>query len=249
MDIKRLFEKQVAEQCIIVKEDVDKLSPEEFTMLRRCGLGASDSSVILGLHGAWKTKDAIIAEKIIKDGVTDAEKDVALIVNVRKGRDLEPIIIKKASDALDTDLIKPTTMYALIKANYLTINYDGVGCIDNVNVIPIEAKFVSQYGDKYYDHNMALTRVDIANKIARGYIADPYKDTEAKAAMCGVPAYYYTQVQQQMLGLEAPYGILAALHDKDWTLRLYLIPRDNKVQADILLAGYQIWNKVLKCKQ
>ena len=40
MQSNQLFEEQVLKNCVIIKEDVDKLSAEEFTMLRRCGLGA-----------------------------------------------------------------------------------------------------------------------------------------------------------------------------------------------------------------
>ena len=247
MKSNQLFEEQVLKNCVIIKEDVDKLNAEEFTMLRRCGLGASDSSVILGLHGAWKTQDQIIAEKIITEGITEDEAAVSEIVNVRKGRDLEPLILKKASDKLDALVYKPTTMYG-IKDTPLLINYDGVACIDNVNIIPVEAKFISQYGEKYYDRSKDMSREALANKIARNDQTNPHFTIEEKAAISGVPSYYYTQVQQQMMGLNAPYGILAALHDKDWTLRLYFIPKDHLVQSHIKIEGFKLWQRILRVK-
>lgn len=239
------FEERVLEQCDVAKERVDLCSAEEFTMLRRQGLGASDSSVILGLHGAWKTKDEIVAEKLL-DHVTEEERKIGEIVNVKKGRDLEPLILKKASEALHMGVIKPTTMYRLKTAPYLTINYDGVAMLDK-DLIPIEAKFVSTYGDKYYDKEQAVTTAEILLR-ARNEKMNIRATIEEKAKRCGVPGYYYTQVQQQMMGLNSPFGILTALHDKTWELKMYFIPRDVELQQKILTEGYKLWMRVEKMR-
>ena len=50
-----------------------------------------------------------------------------------------------------------------------------------------------------------------------------------KATKLGIPAYYYTQVQQEIAGLDAEYGYLAALFDESWTFKVYYIPRDEYV--------------------
>ena len=60
-----------------------------------------------------------------------------------------------------------------------------------------------------------------------------------KATRIGIPPYYYTQVQQEMMGIDAPYGYLAALFDETWTFKLYLVKKDTFVQNKI----YDIANK------
>ena len=55
-----------------------------------------------------------------------------------------------------------------------------------------------------------------------------------KALRIGIPAYYYTQVQQEIMGLNAPYGYLAVLFDDSWTFKLYLVKADNYVQNKII---------------
>ena len=55
-----------------------------------------------------------------------------------------------------------------------------------------------------------------------------------KALRIGIPAYYYTQVQQEIMGLNAPYGYLAVLFDDSWTFKLYLVKADTYVQNKII---------------
>ena len=45
----------------------------------------------------------------------------------------------------------------------------------------------------------------------------------------GIPAYYYTQVQQQLAGLNSNHGFLAAMFDDTWTFKLFLVKRDEYV--------------------
>ena len=54
-----------------------------------------------------------------------------------------------------------------------------------------------------------------------------------KALKLGIPAYYYTQVQQEIAGLDAPYGYLAAMFDETWSFKLFYVPRDEYVISKI----------------
>ena len=58
---------------------------------------------------------------------------------------------------------------------------------------------------------------------------DLAKHIKRKALKFGIPAYYYTQVQQEIAGLDAPYGYLAAMFDETWTFKLFFIQRDDFV--------------------
>ena len=55
------------------------------------------------------------------------------------------------------------------------------------------------------------------------------KHIKKQALKIGIPAYYYTQVQQEIAGLDAPHGYLAAMFDDSWTFKLFYVPRDNYV--------------------
>ncbi len=240
------FKSEVLELDI---EDILSMSQDDYALARRKGFGASDSSVILGVN-PYKNVAQLVAEKR-KEYVTDEERAIGLKDVVRKGRDLEPLIIEKATAALQLEegqIIKPTSQYKHKDYEYLKINFDGVFLEDGVWV-PLECKFVSVYGDKHYSKQYAIYR-EIGNQAVpeqqavRALLADKI---DARAARCGIPGYYYTQVQQQLLGLpEATHGYLAALHDKDWELCIYKIPKDEEVINAIITQGYSAWGKVIR---
>lgn len=238
---------QILKNCsVIVANSVD-LDPDAFTQARRCGLGASDASVILGLQSAWRTPDSVVEDKL-RTEVTEAEREIGKKPSVRKGRELEPLILSKAADFLQTDVIKPPHMYQIKEYPYLTIDYDGVSML-NKNVIPVEAKYVTSYGTKYYAPKQAIDAEDIAyraEQLAEAWFFRGCIETRAKE--CGVPAYYYAQVQQQMLGTKAPYGLLVALFETTWDLKCFVIPRDEAVQERIITEGYKTWSKVEKLR-
>ena len=215
-----------------------------FAMLRRQGLGASDSSVLLGVN-LYTKLDELITQKG-STVITEDELKVSNLVQVRKGRDLEPIILKKAEEFLGIPVDKPRPMYRLIECEALTINYDGVSEIGDA-LIPIEAKYVSSYAGKYWDKLRRIHSVlDLAksktNSIRVKYHRDIAEHIKLVSADYGIPPYYYTQIQQQLLGLDAPFGILAALFDKDWELNMFAIPRDYVVQEQLKLKAEHVWN-------
>lgn len=228
----------------ILIEDVSALGEDEYALARRKGLGASDSSVLLGVN-PYKQKSDLIVEKRSKI-ITDEERAIKMKDAVRKGFDLEPIILQKYVKLTDKpEPIKPTAMYQIKETPCLTINFDGVSYADDY-LIPVEAKFVTTYGDKYYKRENAFMREFgecSLQRTCRAY-TDITDRIKAKAEACGIPPYYYTQVQQQMYGLGSPFGYLVALHDKGWETVVYFIPRDEECIRNIIIAGSKTWMKI-----
>ena len=228
----------------ILVEDVAALTDEEYALIRRKGLGASDSSVLLGVN-PYKQKSDLIVEKRSKI-ITDEERAIKMKDAVRKGFDLEPIILQKYTKLTGKpEPIKPTSMYRIKATPCLTINFDGVSYVNDY-LIPVEAKYVTPYGDKYYNRNNALMREFGECALVRTCRAytDSVDHIKAKAEAVGIPPYYYTQVQQQMYGLGSPFGYLVALHDKGWETVVYFVPRDEECIRNIIVAGTKTWIKI-----
>lgn len=221
-------------------ENIDPSDQENFLRLRRNGIGASDIGACLGLVPQWKTAGDLIEEKTLTV-TTEKERAVGLLATVRMGVDLEELILAKAAAALGVTLIKPKDMYRFKKFPWLTVNYDGIISKGPEIGIPVEAKCVSMYGGKYFDFAKAG---DDRNLCISATTPEQYFRTAADCL--GVPPQYYAQIQQEIMGLNAPYGYLAALNVKDWTLYLFKIPADKYAQGCIPVVSQQIWAQVEK---
>ena len=202
----------------IYKANVNKLSNEEYALLRKDTFGASDIAVLFGL--GFETLDELLIKKA-SPILTEAELAIGKLPAVHKGSDLEPLILQKFTERTKIEVIKPRHMYEIFPG--LTVNFDGV----TENLIPVEAKYISAYGGKYWTFGapnsvISKARLDFSDKP----ILDIAKHITDMAAYYGVPKYYYTQVQTQMLGLGAKFGYITALNDKDWELYTYKIWRD-----------------------
>ena len=90
-------------------DNVNKLSEEEYAMVRKESFGGSDSSILCGVN-LYKTMEQLITEKNSKF-LTEEEKAVGDKPIVKKGRDLEPIILNKAAELLNREVYKPTAMF------------------------------------------------------------------------------------------------------------------------------------------
>lgn len=225
-----MIERICEQGALVVKvEHIDQVSEEEYAMLRKESFGGSDSSILCGVN-LYKTLNQLIKEKNCKY-ITDEEKEVGNKAIVRKGKDLEPIILDKAAQELGIEINKPTAMFEFKEAPILTLNYDGVA-EENQVLIPIEAKLVSKYGEKYYNKDKTLEENKEVDMKIEGDSLEAH--IKRKALRIGIPAYYYTQVQQEIMGLNAPYGYLAVLFDDSWTFKLYLVKADNYVQNKII---------------
>lgn len=223
-----------------------QLDADDYALARRQGLGASDSSVILGVN-LYKSVNQLMLEKR-STKVTAEEREVKMKEAVRKGFDLEPLILQKFAALKGCEEpIKPTAMYKITDQPQLTINFDGI-ILEEDQPIPVECKFVTPYGNKYYNPKHALKREFGTCAITRH--TRPYTDMQdrikAKAEACGIPPYYYTQVQQQMLGLQAPYSYLCALHDKGWETVIYFIPRDEECIRALIIESLKTWQKITR---
>lgn len=230
----------------VVMEDMARLAQDDqeaFAMARRAGFGASDSSILLGVNPFQdSTIDNLLQQKRSKF-ITADELKIGQMVNVRKGSDLEPIIMKKFQkkyNVPDDKFQKPTAMFR-IGDTPLTVNFDGILELLPIHV-PVECKFVSTYGGKYYDLSktcgeplpMGGDLSFLGAEVNKEYII-------SRAKEAGIPVYYYTQIQQQLLALDAPFGYLAALFDKDWELSVFKIIADEKVQQKLMEVATNLW--------
>lgn len=233
----------------IAIKNIDQYPNEEYALLRKNGLGTSDSSIVLGVN-PYTTKAELIAEKC-RDYLTPDQLEVGNKPAVIKGRELEPFIISKHSQIIGKRIIKPVDMYASKTYPYIKFNYDGV--IDkeykedgSYQYIPDEIKVVTMFGQKHYNRKLAYFRERL------GYINDIPENhglknipIENKAALYGIPPYYYTQLQQQIFGLDAPYGFLTVLFEKDWEIVSYFVWRDQKMINELILETTKTWNTIL----
>ena len=229
----------------IAVEDIDKFDNDDYIILRRQGFGASDSSVILGVN-PYKTLPELIREKA-SNVITEEERAIGKKAAVRKGVDLEPLIIQKFEHYFKQECFKPKDMYKIKGTTCLNINFDGVtGTAEQY--IPAEIKVVTQYGEKYYNPTKAIFDEINGFMPLPENISDSNNSIETKAAHYGIPAYYYTQLQQQMLGLNAPFGYLSVLFDKDWIMRTFFVYRDDNMLNLLIQESEKAWQQVLALK-
>jgi len=239
----------------VVCENASELSrtdQEAFAMIRRQGFGASDSSIILGVNPFPDGTINKLLKQKISPYITAEELAIGQMVNVRKGADLEPLILQKFTKMFNIDLEdikKPDAMYR-IGDTPLTVNFDGILDYAN-NKLAVECKFVSLYGSKYYDLTKSVEEgsyfpadllkirdiKDLGSEVNSIYLTERAKE-------CGIPIYYYTQIQQQLLALDAPWGYLAALFDKDWTLRVFTVMADEQVQNKLMEVANKLWTSL-----
>lgn len=227
--------------------EMSRNDQDAFRMIRRQGFGASDSSILLGVNPFPNGTIEKLLEQKRSMVATEDEMLIGQMVNVRKGSDLEPIIMRKFEQVCGLEegrVEKPDGMYG-IKGTHLTVNFDGVLSLPPFTV-PVECKFVSAYGGKHYNvgkaqgHNLAVSMYDLMNlgtEVNNIYLM-------RRAEECGIPIYYYTQVQQQLYALKAPFGFLAALFDKDWELKVFTIMADPLVHQALLDSSEHWWDKV-----
>ena len=235
----------------IAVENIDNVSKEEFTQLRRQGLGGSDSSVLCGVN-PFNTITDLIQSKV-RTELTPEEKAIGQLAAVRKGNDLEPLIINRASTILKNIVFKPPHMYRFKEFPYLTMNFDGVIDIENKQYVPVEIKVCTYKGEKHYNKFKAIYDESLPEgeqtRLEQPDISERNMTIEERAAHYGIPPYYFTQVQQEMLALDAPFGFLAVLFESDWYVRIFKVYKDPKTQNVIILNGYKVWQKIEAIKK
>lgn len=225
-------------------DDILARSNEEFAIMRRNGLGGSDSSSVLNVN-PFTSRQQLIEQKA-RNTLTAEEKEVGEKVAVRKGRDLEALIIQKAEKVFNVDIFKPKDMYRFKEYPWLTMNFDGVVKTEN-GYYPEEIKVVTLYGQKHYNFNKAYYDELIGMlPLPENYTMSEINTIETKAMQYGIPPYYYTQLQQEMMALNSDYGLLTVLRDSDWRLFSFFIHKDPYVQSRLITEGYKVWEEVVK---
>lgn len=233
---------EVDDNIELYAENVDTFTEEEFANIRHNSFGASDSSRILNVNPFPNgSNEDLLYEKVHR--LTNDE--IGKKPSVRMGKELEPLIMEKLEKATGEIILKPTDMY-YNKLTGQSVNFDGISLDENLQVyIPREIKTVSYWGSKFYQYGKAvnLDSEEIQKKSIATFIRDVPKDFTFKempqtelqkviqfnAEHAGIPVYYYTQLQQQIAFLGAPYGTLTVLDTKEWTLFEFTIARADYV--------------------
>lgn len=246
-------------------KNIDQKNSEEFALARREGFGGSDSSILLGVNPFTTLRELILQK--CRTELTKEEKEIGTLAAVRKGNDLEPLIIEKAAEIIGINVVKPPHMYKFTDFPYLKMNFDGVGEVDNnTNIqlppsedlgkyIPVEIKVATVRGEKHYNPFMAVYTEVVSGKLNPTYRPIPADVSmsdmtiEAKAKYYGIPPYYYTQIQQEMMALNAPYGFLAVMFDTEWSVSIFFIWRDTIAQDKLKIEGFKAWQKIQDLKQ
>lgn len=233
-------------QLELYYESVDLLKGSDFTLIRRDGFGGSDSSYLCNVN-PYDCLANIIDQKARKT-LTEEERAVSNQIAVIKGNDLEPLIIKKFEQIMGIKCWKPTDMYRFKDFPYLKMNFDGVTGKPE-QYFPVEIKVVTKRGERHYNAALAY----YTSQRGFGLVPPNHSITdnsiETKAALYGIPPYYYTQLQDEMMALNAPYGYLCTLWESSWTVHMYFIWRDPKTQSAIVLNGSKAWDKVLALRE
>jgi hypothetical protein len=248
----------ISKGCEIVLENASKAPEEMFQEFRFKAFGASDSAVLLGVafsstKVAMKTINELIDEKIFKT----VDSSIGDKASVRKGKELEPLLIEKFSEKLGTVVLKPDDMYG--KDAALHTNFDGVIFeratkeeLDYYIPIPLEIKLCTVWGKKNYDWTIGVSEFAGRPTMLQDYVPDivafPHEGIsehiERNAARYGVPKYYYTQLQQQMYFLDAPHGYVGVMDDAEWTIYLFKVKRDERVITELKYQSLLAYNKL-----
>lgn len=227
--------------------DASQHDKDLFCQMRRCGIGGSESGTLVGVN-KYKDIETLIFEKCQTE-VTDEERKVGQLPAVRKGADIEPIILNKFAEWSGYKVVKPEAMYRMKEHPQLTVNFDGVVQLPDYDevYIPVEAKLVTQWGQKFWHtaHEIKEPWGGMEFKVAAKDITKHVTDL---ADAYGVPPYYFTQVQHQILALGAQYGYLVALFDKDWELHIFKIFRDERTISAIIEKSAEIY-KIIQEKR
>lgn len=233
--------------------NIDQYPNEQYALLRKDGLGTSDSSIVLGVN-PYTSKSELVAEKC-RNYLTEDEKAVGDKAPVRKGRELEPLIIHKSKQVLGRDVIKPIHMYRHKLYPHIKFNFDGV--MDKVlledgsyQYIPNEIKVVTTYGQKHYDKTKAWFRESKGFQMLPENFSKLNVSIEEKASMYGIPPYYYTQLQQQIFGCDntngnvTPFGYLTVLFENLWEVFTFFVWRDQTVINKLIIEDTKTWNTI-----
>lgn len=227
--------------------DIDTFPNEAYALMRKRGLGGSDSSIILGVN-PYNTREELIKEKC-RTTLTEEEKAVGDKEAVVKGRTLEPVVLDFVGDLFNRRVFKPVDMYKFKDFPWLAMNFDGI--IDKVYInekeyqyIPCEVKIITKKGERHYNYSKAwYTDMYGFNMIPPNY-SEGNNNIASMAAQYGIPPYYYTQLQQEMMATAAPFGYLAVLFEARREYAIYFIWADPEMHSALLVQSLNVWKQI-----
>ena len=248
------FDKIVASCCSfdVVYENIDQVTEEEYREIRNNWIGASDSSKLLNVNPFPNgSREDLIEEKV--NGIYD--ESIGKKASVRMGKDIEEVILKKVQEFFGRDdyfVNKPKDMYG-DKDSGLGINFDSLAVYNDFVAFPIEIKAVTKYGRKYYNfYNSTYCQKDGVWQEERKPVINTHIRANHYTEMAheiGIPVYYYTQLQQQMMAVDASIGFLAALDVDNWDLHLFKVPKNEALWTNLKLIGKETTLKIRTIKK
>lgn len=236
-------------------EHIDKVSDEEYARIRTETFGASDSSRLLNVNPfANGTLEDLIKEKVT--GVYD--ESIGLKPSVRMGKDIEHIILQKVQELFEREVYKPYNMYK-DKNSGLSVNFDGV-MEEEDELVPIEAKAVTKYGRIHYDFLKTTyqqlngewqpkMQVNLKPLLDQTKFDNIQEYIKALAKEYGIPVYYLTQVQQQMIALGSSKGYLVVMDVDTWNVNVFTVYRDNTIIKELSSLGSAYYIKLQMMKK
>jgi predicted phage-related endonuclease len=238
----------------ITYKNINQATEDEFRQIRMLGIGASDTSYLLEVN---PFSPEPIKSLLNQKAFGEYDESISKKASVRMGKDLEALILEKVSTILKDEfksIIKPVDMYGIPEI-HLNTNFDGIG-IKNLdqpkdNYIPIEAKVCTQFGRKYYDFKKSFVYEFEDQVLTREIPQFKITDIENIQNLClkesseyGIPPYYYTQLQQQILFLNSTYGYLTVLDVANWSINIFKIYSNLIVQNAIKNKASKLWKQV-----
>ena len=194
------------------------MTHEEWLKIRQKGIGGSDIAGILGLS-PYKSALSVYMDKIDTD-IRDEEENIP----AELGLELEPFMSKKfktwilKEEGLEIDLKEMKYILQDDKIDYFLVNLDRYFEHPTRGFCPVEIKTTTEFKRKSW--------------------------TEDE-----VPDEYYMQVQHQMMiiGPECKWCYLIVLIGNR-TVKVYPIPRNNKVIKDLRDRGTDFWENFVQKK-
>lgn len=238
------------------------LEETAFAESRNNTFGASDSSVLLGVAYSskkvtMKTKDELLQEKVEEFW----NEEIGKLASVRKGKELEDFFIKRLENLMETPILKPSHMY--INGKGLATNFDGVifeaeidpeGLVIGYRPVPMEIKLCTVWARKNYNWDKGISEFATSFKLISPDKLPLQKNIpieqyiEHQANHYGIPKYYYTQLQQQMLFLNSDHGHLGVMDDVNWEMHVYTVHRDDHVIEKLTDEALYMYLRLCKAK-
>ncbi len=221
---------ELKERLNVLVEEINPFNDEEFIKLRKGTFGASDSHALLGLS-RFKTKQTLIEEKLTDKPLQPLAKSPQLLA----GKYLEDGIMNLIADEYFKCYVhKPVSMYG-IKDSLLAVNYDGVLFYDD-KLTALEIKYCSANGARYYDFAKAVSYNNI-NTVKRFNFNQKLsleKHVNYAASHYGIPPYYYTQLQQQIIPLDTDICFLGVFNSTNSQTYVFVIHKDERVAKELI---------------